>query len=237
MRLAPALHVGRLAVAPAFRPGGPAPGLRIFAAPFRLQAVVGRLITQAVAAVAHEICKRLPLRVIIGAQAELRPGVTQRGELQRHHRRVVDELAIARFRQRALGFCRLPPLLRRRALLEVLQLRHADIDNIEPASGRGAVGAGEIWRGGIERVQRIEPDEIAALTRNLLQKLLQIAKIADAPVIGGTHGIKLYQRAPAFLAVAQRFRQPAAAWRQDNARLPLLLAFAQRQLVVAVTER
>ena len=86
-------------------------------------------------------------------------------------------------------------------------------------------------------MQRIQPDEIAAAFSQLHQQLIEIAEVADAPVLFRAHGIKLNQCTPAFLSGLQRRRQIAAARCDDNPRLPAFLSFSERQLVITLGQR
>ena len=237
MLCTPLLHLRQLAVAPRFRPRRPAALLRLVCPPLQLYAVVGGLITQAIAAFTHKGRPGLMLFALAVSRLKVRPGVPQRSELKRHYSLIVNQLRFTRFGQCLPGSGAFPPLLCRRALLKIGDLTDVDIDYVQPAARRRAVRTGETGAGGIERMQRIQPDEIATALSQLHQQLVEIAEVADAPVLFRAHGVELHQRTPAFFPRLQRRRQIAAARRDDNPRLPAFFALTECELVVPLRQR
>ena len=237
MLFTPLLHFRRLTVAPRLWPGRPAALLRLVCLPLQLYAIVGSLITQAVTAFTHKGCKGERLFALAVTRLKVCPGMAQRRQLQRHHGFVVDLLRFTCFGQRLLCFRAFPPFLRRHTLLKIVHLTDVDIDHVQPAARRRTIRAGKTGAGGIERMQRIQPDEIAAAFSQLHQQLIEIAKVADAPVLFRSHRVELHQCAPAFFPGFQRRRQIAAARCDDNLRLPAFLSFSERQLVITLGQR
>ena len=73
---------------------------------------------------------------------------------------------------------------------------HIDIGDVEPATGRGAVGAGALRVGRIEGMNGVETDEVGSPGGGILNQLAEIAEIADAPVVAAAQAVELDARAP-----------------------------------------
>ncbi|SAA33227.1 Uncharacterised protein [Enterobacter kobei] len=85
-------------------------------------------------------------------------------------------------------------------------------------------------------MDRVEADERAAALTHGGQHILQIAKIADAPVAVGTQRVELHAGAPQLFAFEQRLRLIAAFWRDDHPAVKTLLVLGERQAVIALRQ-
>ncbi len=190
------LHRFALRVAIFFRPRWPAPALSIFFQHGGVQRVIRRLAVEAFAARGYVRLEMTARGVLLIAGTELRPGQPQAVDFKLVHRAIVDPLGLARRLDAPLRLFIPPPALRLFALLEIRHALHVDIDHVHPAARRRAVRTGALRAGGIERMNRVKADKIAAAFGDLCQHLAQIAEIADAPVTRGSQRIELHAGAP-----------------------------------------
>jgi hypothetical protein len=121
----------------------------------------------------------------------------ERGELDAGDVAVVDQIAAAQ--RIEAGRLRL-----RELRLDV----GGDIENVEEPPAGGRVGAAALGIGGVEGMQRVDAEEVAALHRHDLGKPGKVVEVADAPVALRPQAVELAGDAPA-PAAAQKLRHEA----------------------------
>eukprot|EP00906_Rhabdomonas_costata_P012023 RCo017141 len=198
------------------RPGRPAPGVGILLFQPDMQRIVGGLLLQTLALLFAELFEFAHPRNIERQRGKVLIGQFQSGQLQCRHLRIIDIVAVTDGLQLLPGFCALPPELRGGAELKVRQFVHGNVDDVQPAAGRGAVRAGAVRTGRIKRMQRVETDKISTLCGQLGDHLFQIGEITDTPVFLGTQRVQLHTGAPGFLALLDRVRLITAARGDDH---------------------
>ena len=96
-----------------------------------------------------------------------------------------------------------------------------DIEFIEIQSAVGRIGADVIWRGVLQCVQRIEPDNSSAETLSgPFNNPAEIGEVTAPPVIIGGQRIELQGQSPQQLVRFEQRRDIALLWRNDDTHRP-----------------
>ncbi len=129
---------------------------------------------------------------------------------------------------KVLGSDQLPRL---RAVQQLGDRGHVDIEDVEQQTARGRIRTGVFGIVGKHRVQRIEANDIGPAIGGQFDQMSKVTEITDAPVATRAQQIKLRRNTPQPPSLGDRRRQPAAAGRQyEHHRC---LARFDRQAVIA----
>ena len=226
MLLTKCVHFRAFDILIRLRPGRPAPAQLIFFHLMSVQRVKRRLPVQAFALFINKVTEGRHRLVVTFGKAF--PRHTQGRHFQLGDRGVVHLLDVARGLQLLLSRRQFPPRLRLFAQSEVFHRVNVDIDNVHPATRRRAVRARALRVSRIKRMNRVEADKRAAALRHFRQHRLQIAEVADAPVLFRTQGVELHAGAPQLFRLLQRLWFIAAFRRNNHPAVPALIVLSQR---------
>ncbi|MNH05631.1 hypothetical protein D3C79_649740 [compost metagenome] len=229
----PGRHLGVVIIAEGIGPHRPAPGVFTLGIEVRLQRIERRLLLQAVAAGGHETLK---LGLAYGTQAGLVEHLAQDAELGLDDTGVVHALLGPQggkvLLERRIGDFRLEAVVGQKLGHRL----HVDVGQVQPATGGGAVGAGALRIGRIERMDGVQADEVGPPSGSLLDQLAEIAEVPHAPVVAAAQAIELHARAPHLATVGNGSLLVTGFGRDYEAhagqRLVIAL-FQQGQLVIA----
>ncbi|MNH05630.1 hypothetical protein D3C79_649730 [compost metagenome] len=223
----PGSHFRVVVITEGIRPDRPAPGILTLAIEMGLQGIKRRLLLQAVATGDHE---GIEGGLTLGAEPGLIEHLAQHADLGLDDAGVIHVLLgpqggqmLLESRARHIG---LEPLVGEK----LGHGFHVDVGHVEPATGRGAVGAGTLGIRRIEGMDGVQPHEMGSPGGGLLDQLAEVTEITYAPVVAAAQAVELHTRAPHLAAIRDGCLLVAGLGRDDE-------AHGSERLVVALFQQ
>ena len=186
---------GRSRVAVFLRPGMPVGAGRILVGEMLTQRQKQAVPLQDVAALAPERLESAPARGIGRTTAGIEQ-LFQNGKFDRGDPGVVHKVlgtASLHVLPEGLGGDQLPRL---RAVQQLGDRGHVDIEDVEQQTARRRIGTGVFGIIGKHRVQRIEANDIGPAIGGQFHQMSKVAEITDSPVATRAQQIKLRRNTP-----------------------------------------